>query len=742
MTATMPQRAVTGAALVNLAYGTPIAANGLLLVAILFVSACSQSPKTMPTIPYPETRRADVAEQHFGQTITDPYRWLENDVRTDKEVASWVESQNKVTNAHLDTLPGRAIFTNRLKQLFNYERVTVPIKKGGRYFYLHNSGIQNQQVLYVRNSVDGQGRVLIDPNSWAKDGATALADWSASDDGTRLAYAVQDGGTDWLTIRVLDVNTGKVQNDEVKWARFTTIAWAKDGSGFFYTRYPEPKQGAEFQGNVKHHAVYFHSLGTPQTKDRLVYATPDQPTMVHFMSVTNDGRYVVIISNFASPGNELTVIDLKSADWKPRKLFATIADKWSLIGNVGTKFFLLTNKDAPRVKVVTIDVAEAAPVVSNVVPEQDAVLSTASLIGGRLLLSYLVDVKTEVRRYTPDGKADGMVKLPGLGTAVGFEGREDDKETFFGFTSFNAPGIIYQYDVAGNTARVWSEAKVAYDLNRIAVEQRFYKSKDGTRVPMFIVRRKDITGPAPTLLYAYGGYAITEPPYFSPMRLAWIEQGGVFVIAHIRGGSEYGKAWHEAGRRQNKQNVFDDFIAAGEYLKAQGITSENGLVIQGASNGGLLIGAVVNQRPDLFAAALAQVGVMDMLRFDKFTGGTMWVDEYGSAAREADFNNLFKYSPYHNIKSGKPYPAILATTADTDDRVVPGHTFKYVAALQAAALGSKPRIARIETRAGHGAGKPTDKIIQETADLWAFAAHWTGLAVKPVPTEKIPQPSQ
>ncbi|MEH1954968.1 prolyl oligopeptidase family serine peptidase [Nostoc sp.] len=682
-------------------------------------------------ITYPQTKQGDVVEEQFGETIADPYRWLENDVRSDKEVASWVESQNKVTNAYLDTLPSRDIFKERLKQLYNYERFTIPVKKGGRYFYFRNSGVQNQQVLYVRDSVDGAGRVLIDPNSWAKDGAIALVEWSASDDGTRLAYAVQDGGTDWRTIRVLDVNTGKILGDEVKWARFTTIEWAKDGSGFFYARSPEPKQDAASQASVENHAVYFHAIGKPQTQDRLVYATPDQPTMLHGLSITKDGRYVAIISSPGSLGEDLTVVDFQSADWKPRKLVANFENSWAIVGNVGTKFFFQTNKDAPRRKVVTMDIAAADPVVKDVVPEQDAVLSGASLVGGRLLLSYLVDVKTEVRRYMLDGKADGMVRLPGIGTAGGFEGGQDDKETFYGFTSYNAPGIIYRYDVASNTARVWSEAKVAIDLDQIAVEQRFYKSKDGTRVPMFIVRRKDVTDSAPTLLHAYGGFALSEPPAFSPDRLAWIEQGGVFAIAHIRGGNEYGKAWHDAGRRQNKQNVFDDFIAAGEYLKAQGITSRNGLAIDGASNGGILIGAVVNQRPDLFAAALAQVGVMDMLRFDKFTGGKLWVDEFGSVAQEADFRNLFNYSPYHNIQSGKAYPAILATTADADDRVIPGHSFKYVAALQAADIGLKPHLVRIETRAGHGAGKPVDKMIEETADMWAFAAHWTGLNVKP-----------
>lgn len=684
----------------------------------------------MPTtINYPETKRVNVVDGHFGQTIADPYRWLENDVRNDKEVAAWVESQNKVTNAHLNTLPSRDIFKNRLKQLYNYERFSIPVKKGGRYFYLHNSGLQNQQVLYVRDSVDSAGHVLIDPNRWSKDGATALAEWSVSDDGKRVAYAVQDGGTDWRTIRVLDVNTGKVLDDQVKWARFTSIAWTKDGSGFFYARYPEPKQGSESQASVANHAIYFHAIGTPQAQDRLVYATPEQPNMLHTLSITEDGRYLAIASTPISATNTLTVVDLQSADWQPRKLVDNLDNQWGVVGNVGTKFFLMTSQDAPRFKVVTMDIATADPVIKDVVPEQDAVLLNASLVAGRLLISYLADVKTEVRRYTLDGKVDGVVKLPGIGTAGGFKGDQSDPETFFIFTSFSAPDVIYRYDVASNTARVWAQPKVAIDLNSIAVEQRFYNSKDGTRVPMFIVRRKDVTRPAPTLLYAYGGYGIPLVPAFSPEPLGWVEQGGVYAIANIRGGSEYGRAWHEAGRRQNKQNVFDDFIAAGEYLKAQGITPQDGLAIQGGSNGGLLIGAVVNQRPDLFAAALPQVGVMDMLRFDQFTSGKTWVDELGSPAQEADFRNLLSYSPYHNIESGKAYPAILATTADTDDRVVPGHTFKYVAALQSAEIGDKPHLARIETRAGHGAGKPTDKIIEETADLWAFAAHWTGLDV-------------
>ncbi len=684
----------------------------------------------MPSLRYPATRRADVRENHFGQTISDPYRWLENDARSDQEVAAWVEAQNRATHAYLNELPGRAIFKDRLKQLYDYERFTIPVKKGGRYFYFRYDGHQNQRVLYVRTRVDGDGRVLIDPNSWASDGTNALAEWSASDDGMRVAYAVQDGGSDWRTIRVLDVDTGDMLLDEIQWARFTSIAWARDGSGFFYLRFPEPAQGSAFQASVEHHALYFHALGTPQAQDRLVFAKPDAPAMVHSLSITKDGRYLVVLSSPVSMGNQLAVVDLESADWKPRTLVDRLDDQWHVVGNVGTKFFLMTTQNAPRFKVVTMDIAAADPVIKEVVPEQDAVLNDASLVGGRLLLSYLVDVKTEVRRYTLDGEADGVVALPGIGTAIGFEGREDDAETFFGFTSFNAPGVIYRYDAASNTARLWSEARVAIDLNRIAVEQRFYTSKDGTRVPLFIVRQKDVIGPAPTVLYAYGGYAISVLPVFSPDQLAWIEQGGVFAVANIRGGYEYGQAWHAAGRRHSKQNGFDDFIAAGEYLIAQGITPTDGLAIQGASNGGLLVGAVVNQRPDLFAAALPGVGVMDMLRFDKFTGGKLWVDEYGSPAEEEDFRNLLRYSPYHNIRPGHTYPAVLATTADTDDRVVPSHTFKYVAALQAADIGPRPHLVRIETRAGHGAGKPMDKIIEETADMWAFAAHWTGLQVK------------
>jgi prolyl oligopeptidase len=679
---------------------------------------------------YPETRQGNVVEKHFGRMIADPYRWLEIDVRGDSEVAAWVAAQNEATQAYLGELPGRGVFTQRLTALFDHARTSAPQKKGGRYFYTRNSGLENQAVLYVREAVDGDERVLIDPNRWSQDGATALAEWSASDDGTHVAFAVQEGGTDWRTMSVLDVDSGEVLGDEVRWARFTTISWAKDGSGFFYARYPEPEEGAAFQAGVAGHAVYFHAIGTPQSQDRLLYATPDRPELLHQFDVTDDGRYALIYSMPGTNTSDLTVVDLTSEDWKPRRLIDNFDDEWGVLGNVETKLFVLTTQLAERRRIVALDLAETDPAMTELVGEQEGTLNNGWLLGGRLLASYLVDAKTEIRRFLLDGTPDGTVELPGIGSAGGFLGDPEDPESFFVFTSFDAPTTVYRYDIASNLRTVWAEPEVEIDLDRIAVEQRFYTSKDGTRVPMFIVRRKDVTAPAPTMLYAYGGFGISLVPYYSPAQLAWIEQGGVLAIANIRGGGEYGKAWHEAGQREKKQSVFDDFIAAAEYLKAAGITSPNGLAIQGESNGGLLIGAVVNQRPDLFAAALPGVGVMDMLRFHRFTGGQLWAEEFGNPQCEADFSNLLAYSPYHNIGAGQDYPAILATTADTDDRVVPAHTFKYVAALQSADIGARPHLVRIETRAGHGAGKPTDKIIAEIADLWAFAAHWTGLNVK------------
>lgn len=702
-----------------------------LIALVLTTPAFAQQAAPMK---YPETRRVDQVDEQFGVKVADPYRWLENDVRTDAEVARWVADENAVTNAYLATLPGREIFAARLKTLLDYERFGLPRKKGGHYFYTRNAGLQNQAVLYVRDSVDGAGRVLIDPNAWSKDGATALADWSPSEDGGKILYSIQDGGTDWRTVKVLDVATGKDTGDTLEWVKNGLGSWARDGSGFYYSRFPAPPEGKKFQSTNENQAIYFHRLGTPQSADPLIYGTPDKPRRGHYGQVTEDGKWLVITTTEGTDNRyEITVADLTAPDAKPRTIIAGLENEWTLAGNVGSTFYWTTNKDAPRSRIVATDVARAGPLaVTEIVPQDKAVLDGASIVGGKLFASYLVDVKDEVRRYTLDGKADGTIALPGIGAVAGLSGDERDSEMFYAFTSFATPTTIYRYDVATGKATPWAAPKVAFDPARYAVEQRFYASKDGTRVPMFVVRRKDVTGPAPTLLYAYGGFNISTTPGFSATRLAWLEQGGVLAVANIRGGGEYGKPWHDGGRLANKQNVFDDFIAAGEYLKAQKIAGRDQLVIQGGSNGGLLVGAVTNQRPDLFAAALPAVGVMDMLRFDRFTAGRYWVDDYGYPSKEADFKVLYAYSPYHNIRAGRPYPAIMAETADTDDRVVPGHTFKYTAMLQSMDLGPKPRLVRIETRAGHGSGKPTDKVIAETADAWAFAAKWTGLTVKPV----------
>jgi len=688
------------------------------------------------TITYPPTERGTTVDEQFGVKVADPYRWLENDVRTDPKVAAWVADENKLTDAYLATLPGRDIFKARLTQLINYERIGAPGKTGGRYFYGANSGLQNQSVLYYRDRLDRPAHVLIDPNGWSKDGATALGEAAPSEDGKVLAYSIQDGGTDWRIVKVMDIDTGKVLPDTLEWVKFSSLQWAKDGSGFYYSRFPAPADGKKFQSTNENQAVYFHRIGTAQTADSMIYATPDHPKWGHAAQVTDDGKWLVIYTTEGTDNrNDVTVIDLTAPQPAPRKIFTGLTNMWGLITNVGGNFYWLTNKDAPRNRVVMTNLyaRSAVPPQVEILPQDKAVLDGVSAIGGKLIAQYMVDVKSDVRLFTLDGKPAGKVALPGIGSAGGFVGKIDDPETFYTFTSYTTPTTVYRYDVATGQSTVWAQPRVAFDPASYVVDQVFYNSKDGTRVPMFIVRKKGTSGPAPTLLYAYGGFNITMEPAFSATRIAWLEQGGVYAVANIRGGGEYGKEWHDGGRLANKQNVFDDFIAAGEYLKANGYTGPDGLAIMGGSNGGLLIGAVVNQRPDLFAAALPQVGVMDMLRFDRFTAGRYWVDDYGYPSKEADFRVLYKYSPYHNIKAGKPYPAILAATADTDDRVVPGHSFKYTAMLQSMDLGPKPRLVRIETRAGHGSGKPTDKIIDETASDWAFIAKWTGMTVKPVP---------
>ncbi|WP_310496152.1 prolyl oligopeptidase family serine peptidase [Sandarakinorhabdus sp.] len=689
------------------------------LGALLMSAAVLAAP-----LSYPATIAGSDLEAGPGATAPDPYRWLENDVRTDSKVADWVAAQNSVTNAYLGTLPGREAIRARLAQLFDYERFGVPRLRGKVQFFTRNSGLQNQSVLYVQPE-GGSARVLIDPNPWAKDGATALAEWNPSADGKHLLYAVQDGGTDWRTLKVRDVATGADLPDTIEWVKSSALAWKKDGSGFYYSRFPETN-GPKYLAVSLNQKLYFHALGTPQSADTLIYETPAHPKRGHSAQVTDDGRWLLIVTAEGTDDRyEIHVADIAKGE-APRALVTGLDHSWNLAGSRGTTLYFVTNKDAPRSRLIAKDAISGAE--TELVAQGKDAITGASLVGGRLVVETLADARSLVRLHALDGKLVGEVPLPGIGTAGGFESGENGV-TYFGFSSFATPGSIWRYDSKTNTAVPERQAKVAFNPADYVVTQMFYTSKDGTKVPMFISHRRDLDPKKthPALLYGYGGFNISLTPGFSASRLAWMEMGGIYVTANLRGGGEYGADWHDAGRLLKKQNVFDDFIAAGEALVKNGLTTPAQLAIQGGSNGGLLVGAVTNQRPDLFAAALPAVGVMDMLRYANWTAGRYWIDDYGDVKQPDMFRYNLGYSPYHNVRSGKDYPAILVTTADTDDRVVPGHSFKYAAAIQAASIGDKPHIIRIETRAGHGSGKPTDKVIAETADLWAFAGYWTGL---------------
>lgn len=689
--------------------------------------AAHHDNKEIP-LTYPETRTVDVVEEQFGEYISDPYRWLENDVREDAEVAKWVKAENAVTDAYLEKLEGREVLAKSMEALFDYDDLGIPDEAGGKYFYERKSGGQNQAVLYVRDGVDGEERVLIDPATWSDDGATALAGWKPSGDGSLLVYAIQDGGSDWRTLKVLDVETGEVKSDSIEWAKFTDLAWMPKNFGFLYSRFPEPDKGEAFQSLNADHAVYLHLIGTDQAKDTKVYATPDQPELNHTAELTSDKEWVIITSSSGTDERyEVTLIKVDAPKLETRKLVSGFENDWRLIDGVGDTLYFATNKDAPRMRVVKTDLSAAEPEFTELVPESDAVINGTMIVGDRLVVSYLVDAKSELSTFDLNGKALGTLDLPGPGQVGSLSGSMKSDEGFFTFQSFNRPTTVFRYDPK-SPPTIWAEPSLPFDPEAVEVTQRFYESKDGTKIPMFLVHMKgqNLAEGAPTLLYGYGGFNISVLPQYKPAWMAWIKAGGVFASANLRGGGEYGKEWHDGGRLQNKQNVFDDFVAAGEYLIAEGITPKDGLAIEGRSNGGLLVGAVTNQRPDLFTAGHAAVGVMDMLRFDRFTAGRYWVDDYGYPNKEQDFKTLLSYSPYHNLKDGIDYPALIVSTADTDDRVVPGHSFKYTARLQALNTGNAPHLIRIETRAGHGSGKPTDKLIEEYSDIYAFLAHAIG----------------
>lgn len=684
------------------------------------------SASARPGLSYPETQTVDQKDDYHGTLVADPYRWLEDDVRESSEVANWVEAQNAVTFAYLDQLPARDSIEKRLTELWNFERFSVPTLRGDFYFYSHNNGLQNQNVVYRTHKLGNQAdaEVVLDPNSWSQDGTVALGGIELSPSGRYVAYGIQDGGTDWRVWHVKDMQTGKVMADELRWVKFSDIAWAADESGFYYSRYPEPDSGGEFQNLNKNMAVYFHRLGTSQTDDALVYARPDHPEWGFQAETTENGRYLIITTWLGTDDRyRLEYIDLTEA---PQKV-VTLEDKfeagYTLIEAVGSQVYFLTTRGAPRTSVVKIDLSGNGPARwQEVIPEQDQVLDEASLVGGHLVLTYLQDAHARVAVHDLSGKHLRDVALPGLGSVAGFPNATTGTETHFSYSSLNRPTTVYRYDVkTGKTEPVLSP-EVGFNPDDFTISQVFYPSRDGTRIPMFIAHKKGVKldGNNPALLYGYGGFNISLTPYFSVTRLAWMDMGGVFAIANLRGGGEYGEDWHKAGTKLNKQNVFDDFIAAAEYLISKRYTRPEKLAVQGGSNGGLLVGAVINQRPDLFGAALPAVGVMDMLRFHLFTAGRFWVDDFGSAENPEEFKALYAYSPYHNIKDGTEYPATLVTTADTDDRVVPGHSFKYIARLQQAQKGKDPVLIRIQTRAGHGSGKPTSMIIREYADMWAF----------------------
>ncbi|MFH5804666.1 prolyl oligopeptidase family protein [Alienimonas sp. DA493] len=688
------------------------------------------APDRSESLKYPSS--VQQIDDYHGTIVADPFRWLENDVREDERVAEWVQAQNEVTFGYLKQIPQREAIENRLTELWNYEKFGVPFEEGGKYYFFKNDGLQNQFVLYVQDTLDSEPEVLIDPNEWSEDGTVALSGTAFSSDGKYLAYGVQDAGSDWRTWKVMDLETRKDTGDELTYVKFNTPEWNATDDGLYYGRYPAPEEGEKFQTLNLNQKVFLHRLGTPQSEDELVFERPDQPEWGFSNDVTEDGAYHVITAwKGTDPRYRVFYRTLPGGEWV--ELIDDFEQEYEFITNQGSKFHFLTDEgeggDAPMKRVVTIDVATGER--DEVIAEAENVLTGVSRVADLLFAKYLKDASTQVKIYTLDGEFVRDVEFDGLGSASGFGGDRDSTETFYSFDSFATPPSIYRYDLATGESKLLRRADVDLDPEQYEVEQVFYESKDGTRVPMFLSYKKglQLDGSNPTLLYGYGGFNIPLTPGFSVSRAAWMEMGGVFAMANLRGGGEYGEAWHEAGTKLNKQNVFDDFIAAAEYLIAEGYTSSEKLAIQGGSNGGLLVGAAITQRPDLFAAALPAVGVMDMLRFHQFTAGRFWVDDYGSADDPEEFAALYAYSPYHNLEDGVSYPATLITTADTDDRVVPGHSFKFAARLQQAHAGDAPVLIRIETRAGHGAGKPTEKIIEEYADMWAFLADRLGMTL-------------
>ena len=682
-----------------------------------------------PKLNYPETTTVDHVDNYFGTMVPDPYRWLEDD--HSKETAAWVAAQNEITFGFLEQIPSRKAIKERLRKIMDYPRYSAPEKRGDRFFFFKNDGLQDQSVVYVQDGLEGTPRRLLDPNTFSEDKTTTLSAFHPSKDGQHVVYGLSEGSSDWQRYRILNVDTGETLPETLEWVKVSYPAWC--GDGFYYGRYDAPEAGQELSSRNEFHKVYYHRLGTDQSQDELVYADLDHPLRFHIVEVTDDERFLILsISDRGQPklGNALYVKDLAASEMNFSPLIDTITDEsFSIVDNLGDRLFMTTNKDAPNRKLVLIDPKNpASEYWATIIPEKPEPLRRVSFVGGKLFASYLKDVTTRVHVYASDGTPERNLDLPGLGTVGGFDGNAEDEFTFYIFTSHTSPPTIYRYDIATGESTIFRAPEIAFNATEYETRQVFYPSADGTQIPMFLIHKKGLlfSGQTPTYLYAYGGFNASLVPSFSAKWMALLEQGMLVGIANIRGGGEYGRTWHEAAIRENRPKAFQDFITAAEYLIREGYTNSEKLAIEGRSNGGLLMGAVINLRPDLFRVALPGVGVMDMLRFHKFTIGWNWIAEYGSSENEADFTYLYGYSPLHNIRDDVPYPATLIVTADHDDRVVPAHSFKYAATLQARHCGDNPTLIRIGTKSGHGASN-LSKGIEEAADTFAFIFHHLGI---------------
>ncbi len=701
----------------------------LFLLAFLFTSSAIPAQKKFD---YPKPKKVEQTDNYHGTNVSDPYRWME-DAPLNSDTKTWIDSQNVLTDAYFATIPERESIKKRLTELWNYERYSAPSKIGAKYLYSKNDGLQNQSVLYIADSIGDPGRVFFDPNKLSADGTAALSGSSFTEDGKLWAYGISHSGSDRTEWKVMNVETGEHLTDTLRPNRQGGVSWLKDNSGFFYSRFPDAERGAELKGANKFQKIYFHKLGTPQSEDYVVYERPDDGELFVGGGVSEDGNWLVI--SVAKGTERMNMVYVKNLTMQKAVIIPVVdgrANSYGFVGNDGSTFYFRTDNGAERGRLVSVDVLAKDKVWQDVVPEAEETLGGVQMINDQFVLSYLKDAYSRIRIFDKTGRHVRDVELPGIGSAGGFGGKQKDTETFYSYSSYNAPPTIYRYDMKTGKSSVFRQAKVKFNSANFEVKQVFFTSKDGTRVPMFLTYKKGLKldGSNPTILYGYGGFNISQTPGFSVARLPWLEMGGVYAVACIRGGAEYGKSWWANGAKLKKQNVFDDFIAAGEWLIDNKYTSTPKIAIQGGSNGGLLVGAVLNQRPDLFGAALPAVGVMDMVRFTKFTVGAAWKSDYGSPDDPKEFKALYAYSPLHNIKPGTRYPATLVTTSDHDDRVFPAHSFKYAATLQAAQAGDAPVLIRIETKAGHGAGKPTAKVIQEQADIYGFLVKNLGMHVK------------